>query len=96
MPTSASQTASLVILLLTTLSASVAAENVGIKAKVTNAICSNGLALNDYSIECLDDNGVETACGFGRSANINANGMFVVFWKLSIHMAVHFLLSWHY
>ena len=63
-----------------TLSAnSVAAENVGMKAKVTDAVCSNGLALNDYTIQCLDDNGEETACGFGRSANIYANGRFVDF-----------------
>ena len=76
MPTPASQTASIALLLLTTLGASVGAENVGIKAKVTNAVCSNGLVLNDYSIQCLDDNGEVTACGFGRSANINANGKF--------------------
>ena len=75
MPTPA-QTASIALLLLTTLGANVAAENAGIKAKVTNAVCSNGLALNDYSIQCLDDNGEVTACGFGRSANINANGKF--------------------
>lgn len=76
MPSPASQSASVALLLLTTLGANVAAENVGIKAKVTNAVCSNGFVLNDYSIECLDDNGKETACGFGRSANINANGKF--------------------
>ena len=80
MPTPASQTASIALLLLTTLSAnSVAAENVGMKAKVTSAVCSNGLALNTYTIQCLDDNGEETACGFGRSANIYANGRFVDF-----------------
>lgn len=76
MSTPASQTALIALLLLTTLSANVAAENVGIKAKVTNAVCSNGIVLNDYSIQCLDNNGKETACGFGRSANINANGRF--------------------
>ena len=76
MPSPASQTASIALLLLTTLGANVVAENVGIKAKVTNAVCSDGLALNDYSIQCLDDNGEVTACGFGRSANINANGKF--------------------
>jgi hypothetical protein len=77
MPSPASHTASMVLLLLT-LIPSVAAENLGMKATITNAFCSDGIMLNEYSIECLDDNGEETACGFGRSANINANGTLVV------------------
>ena len=66
------------VLLLLTLIPSVAAENLGMKATITNAFCSDGIMLNEYSIECLDDNGEETACGFGRSSDINANGTLVV------------------
>ena len=73
MQAQASRTASTILLLLA-LGASVAAESVGMKAKITNAVCSNGMILNDYSIDCVDENGGATACGFGRSANINDNG----------------------
>lgn len=76
----ASRTAASTILLLLALGAraTAAAESVGMKAKITNAVCSSGVSLNNYSIECVDEYGQAAACGFGRSANMNANGKLVI------------------
>jgi len=76
----ASRTAASTILLLLALGARAAAatESVGMEAEITNAVCSSGVSLNDYSIECVDEYGQAAACGFGRSANINATRKLVI------------------
>jgi hypothetical protein len=75
----ASRTAASTILLLLALvaRAAAAAESVGMEAQITNAVCSSGVSLSNYSIECVDEYGQAAACGFGRSANINATGELV-------------------
>lgn len=69
-----SSSTALVLCLLTATLADVMADSRGIKARVTDAVCSNGMTLSDYSVECVNDEGDAADCALGRSANINANG----------------------